>query len=173
MMSSSYVLAPEVLKEIDAWIAKFPVGQKRSAVIMALRLVQDHYGWISDWQLDAVADYLEMPAIDVYEVVSFYTMYRRAPLGKYVIKVCHSVSCYLCGSGRIIRHLQQVLGIKLGQTTVDGLFTMQEAECLAACCQAPVMCINDEHYKGSLTPSAIELWVEDIRRKEQGYDTSS
>ena len=155
-MTVSAQLTKQQKYKIDAWVKKFPKEHKRSAVIMALRVVQEDQGWLSDVQLNAVAEYLALPVIAVYEVASFYSMYNRKPVGKYQIKVCASISCHLCGSKSVVNHLAKQLKIKPGETTQDNLFTLQETECLAACAQAPAMIVNDKTYYGNLSPEKID-----------------
>lgn len=165
---SAYTLPPAVRKKIDAWAAKFPAEKKRSAVIMALRFAQDDHGWLSDPVLDAVADYLELPSVDVYEVASFYTMFHREPVGKHVIRICTSISCELCGAQKLVAYLEKKLGIKLGGTTKDGLITLLEAECLAACPGAPMLQLDDQAYHEDLTEEFLDKMIADLRAKGEG-----
>ena len=142
--------------EIDKWVAKYPVEQKQSAVMPALRIVQEaNGGWLTRELMDAVAEYLEMPPIAVYEVASFYSMYEHKPVGRHKICVCTNISCLLCGSEQVVAHLEQKLGIKMGQTTTDGKFTLKEVECLGACVGAPMFQIGTEYYE-HLTPEKID-----------------
>ncbi len=153
---SGGVLSHEVCVAIDRWVANFPPERKQSAVIPALHIVQDaNGGWLSKELMDAVAVYLEMEPISVYEVATFYTMYSLKPTGRHKINVCTNVSCMLRGSDEIVSHLESRLGIRLGQTTVDGKFTLKEVECLAACAGAP-MCQIGKHYHENLTPEKID-----------------
>ncbi|MDH5649196.1 MAG: NADH-quinone oxidoreductase subunit NuoE [Gammaproteobacteria bacterium] len=143
-------------QEIDHWLAKYPPDQKQSAVMAALRIVQDQNGgWLTEGLMDAVAEYLEMPAIAVYEVATFYSMYELKPVGRHKICVCTNISCMLCKSDSVVSHLQEKLGIKLGETTSDGRITLKEVECLGACVDAPVMQIGNEYF-GHLTPEKID-----------------
>ena len=149
-------LAPEVRSEIDRWVAKYPPEWKQSAVMAALRVVQDaNGGWLTTELMDQVADYLEMPAIAVYEVATFYSMYELKPVGRHKICLCTNVSCMINDSGRIQAHLERKLGIKLGQTTADGRFTLKEVECLGACGGAPMMQIGNQYYE-NLTPEIVD-----------------
>ncbi len=142
--------------EIDRWIAKYPPEHKRSAVMAALRIVQDqNKGYLSNDLKDAVAEYLQMPSIAVYEVATFYTMYERETVGKHKICVCTNISCMLRGSDEIVAHLRKRLGIELGETTNDGRFTLKEVECLGACVEAPMFQIADQ-YHGNLTPETVD-----------------
>ncbi len=141
---------------IDRWIAKYPPDQKQAAVMGALNIVQrQNGGWLTTELMDAVAEYLEMPPIAVYEVATFYTMYDLKPVGGHKIYVCTNISCMLCGSGVIVEHLEKKLGIKLGETTPDGKFTVKEAECLAACGGAPMFMLDDDYYE-NLTPKKVD-----------------
>ncbi|HVV68716.1 MAG TPA: NADH-quinone oxidoreductase subunit NuoE [Gammaproteobacteria bacterium] len=161
------VLSPEVRVEIDHWISKFPPERKRSAVLMALRLVQQQNGgWVTVELMDAVADYLDLPKIAVYEVASFYTLIQTEPVGRHKIAVCNSISCMLNGSGKLLEHLEQRLGIHPGETTADGEFTLKEVECLAACTGAPMLQIDDREYHENLTLERVDAILEEIRGLE-------
>lgn len=150
------LISPESRIEIDKWIAKYPAENKRSAVMAALRIVQDQNdGWLNGDLIDAVADYLEMPSIAVDEVASFYSMYELQPVGRHKICLCTNVSCMLCGSDSILEYLQKKLGIGFGETTPDGRFTLKEVECLGACGGAPMMQIHNKYYE-NLTPERID-----------------
>ena len=141
--------------ELDAWIMKYPTEQRQSAVMTALRLVQEEHGFLTTALMDQVAEYLHMPAVAVYEVVRFYTMYTEAPRGRHVIQLCTNVSCKLCDCTSIITYLEKKLGVQLGGTTADGRFTLSAVECLGACVEAPMMQINKD-YHGHLTEEKID-----------------
>ncbi len=148
--------------EIDRWIKKYPEEQKRSAVMSALRIVQDqNNGYLTNDLMDAVAEYLDMPSIAVYEVATFYSMYELEPVGRHKICICTNISCMLCGSDNIVGHLTKQLGINLGQTTPDGRFTLKEVECLGACVDAPMFQIGDTYY-GNLTAEKIDKILEGL-----------
>jgi len=150
------LISRESQAEIDQWVAKYPVDSKRSAVMAALRIVQDQNGgWLTSDLIDAVANYLEMPSIAVYEVATFYSMYELAPVGRHKICLCTNVSCMICGSDDILGYLQKKLGIGFGETTDDGRFTLKEVECLGACGGAPMMQIHNKYYE-NLTPERID-----------------
>ncbi|MCN4143593.1 MAG: NADH-quinone oxidoreductase subunit NuoE [Thiohalomonas sp.] len=135
-------------EDIDQWVAKYPADKKQSAVMAALRIVQDQNGcWLTTELMDAVADYLDMDKIHVYEVATFYSMYEHKPLGKHKICVCTNISCMVCGSGEIVAHLEDKLDIKMGETTEDNRFTLKEVECLGACSGAPMMQIGENYYE--------------------------
>lgn len=148
--------------EIDRWIKKYPEDQKPSAVMAALRIVQDqNNGYLTNELMDAVAEYLEMPPIAVYEVATFYSMYELEPVGRHKICVCTNISCMLCGSDNIVQHLTDKLSIKLGETTPDGRFTLKEVECLGACVEAPMFQIGDTYY-GNLNAEKIDKILEEL-----------
>ena len=150
-------LSEHARHEIDAWLAKYPADHKRSAVLAALREVQhENHGHLTVGQLDAVAAYLDLPKIAVYEVASFYSMFETKPVGRHNIAVCTNVSCMLCGADDIVAHIEKKLGIKLGESTPDGRFYLKrEEECLAACCAAPMMQV-DHRYHENLTPAKVD-----------------
>ena len=149
------------MQDINHWIAKYPADQKQSAVMSALRIVQEEHGHLTTELMDAVADYLNMPRIAVYEVASFYTMYNLAPVGKQVINICTHISCMLCDAEKMVEHLQTRLGIKLNETTADGKFTLRAVECLAACANAPVAQVGKKYYE-NLTPEKIDALLDEL-----------
>ncbi|OGT18707.1 MAG: NADH dehydrogenase [Gammaproteobacteria bacterium RBG_16_57_12] len=156
------IFSAPVRADIDNWIAKYPPEQKQSAVMAALRIVQDaNGGWLTMELMDAVADYLAMPKIAVYEVATFYSMYELKPVGRHKISVCTNISCMLSGSEQVVAHLQDRLGIRLGETTEDGRFTMKEVECLGACCGAPMFQIGRDYYE-NLTPEKIDKILDSL-----------
>ncbi len=142
--------------DIDRWIAKYPPEQRQSAVMAALRIVQDQNGGhLTNALMDAVANYLGMPKIAVYEVATFYSMYELEPVGRHKICVCTNISCMLCGSEQIVAHLEKKLGVKMGETTSDRRYTLKEVECLGACCGAPMLQIGRTYYE-NLTPAKVD-----------------
>lgn len=162
-MRSKPYLTPKLKKDIDHWIAKFPEGKQQSAVIMALRLAQKAHGYLPDTLLDEVAEYLDMAPIHVYKVASFYSMYERRPCGKHKLAICNSISCALKGSVKLIGECEKALGIKLGQTTQDGLITLKETECLGACANAPVAVLDEDQYQENLDIDACMALFEKFR----------
>jgi NADH-quinone oxidoreductase subunit E len=147
---------PELRGEIDREIAKYPPEWKQSAVMATLRLLQERNGgWLTERLMDDAAAYLDMPAIAVYEVATFYSMYDLKPVGRHKICVCTNVSCMISGSDRIVEHLEGRLGVKLGGTTPDGRYTLKEVECLGACGGAPMMQIGRQYYE-NLTPEVVD-----------------
>lgn len=154
--SKLHLITEDSKKEIDRWVNKYPQGQQKSAVMSALRILQNqNRGYLTEDLMDAVAEYLSMPAIAVYEVATFYSMYELEPVGKHKICVCTNISCMLCGSDTVVGHLSKKLGINLGETTTDGRFTLKEVECLGACVNAPVIQIGDKYYE-NLTEEKID-----------------
>lgn len=152
----STLISATALARIDHWLAKYPAEQKISAVIPALTIVQDENGgWITRELMDAVAVYLSLPSIAVYEVATFYTMFELKPVGTHKISVCTNISCMLRGSDKIVAHLHQKLGIRPGETTTDGKFTVKEVECLAACGGAPMFMIGKDYHE-NLTPEKVD-----------------
>jgi len=150
------MLSAESLAEIDTEVAKYPADQKRSAIMGALRIAQQEKGWLATETIEYVADYLGMPAVAAYEIATFYNMYDLHPVGKYKLTMCTNLPCALQGSVNAAEYLQQKLGIKFGETTPDGKFTLLEGECMGACCDAPVMLVNNHSMCCSMTPEAID-----------------
>ena len=151
------LLNAESRATIDAWLSKFPAEQKQSAVLAALQAAQhQNGGWVTRELMDAVADYLDMPKIQVYEVGSFYSMIELEPVGRNMVAVCTNLSCMLCGAESLVAHVENKLGIRLGETTPDGRITLKlEEECLAACAGAPMMTVNG-HYHENLTIEKVD-----------------
>ena len=163
--SSNGVLSAHVREEIDHWIAKFPPGRQRSAVIGALHAAQhENGGFLTPELMIAVAEYLKLPQIQVFEVASFYSMFETKPVGRHSISVCTNISCMLRGGYEILHHIEQKLGIKAGQTTPDGAFTVVEEECLAACANAPMMICGQDYFL-DLTPQKVDTILDDLRRR--------
>jgi len=150
-------LSSHAKAEIDRWISKYPADRKQSAVLAAMREVQhENHGYLTTELMDAVAEYLDMAPIAVYEVASFYSMLETEKCGRHSISVCTNISCMLNGSGEIMQHIEKKLGIKEGESTEDGRFHIkQEEECLAACCGAPMMMV-DHVYHENLTPEKVD-----------------
>jgi NADH-quinone oxidoreductase subunit E len=162
LKESKYILSASVRAEIDRWLTRYPADQKRSGVIEALRFAQnENSGFLTTELMDAVADYLEMSKIAVYEVVSFYTMFNVKKPGRHVIDVCTNISCMLNDSEKMVEHLKKRLEIDVDQTTPDGKFTLREVECLAACKDAPVCMIGKKYYE-KLTPEKIDKILQEL-----------
>jgi len=162
-MAKPHQLSTGLCKEIDIWIAKYPSDQKQSAVMAALHLAQDENGgWLTTAIMDAIANYLEMSPIAVYEVATFYSMYELKPVGKHKICICTNISCMLNGSDEIVAHLKKRLGVGLGETTQDGRFTLKEVECLGACVGAPMFQIGRQYYE-DLTAAKIDEILDGLK----------
>jgi NADH-quinone oxidoreductase subunit E len=161
--SASTNLSPQVREEIDRWRVKFPEGRQRSAVIAALHLVQhENHGYLTSDLMEAVAGYLDLPAIQVFEVGAFYSMFETKPVGRHSISVCTNVSCMLRGGEQILGHIERKLGIEAGESTPDGKFYLKrEEECLAACVGAPMMMV-DHKFHERLTPARIDEILDSV-----------
>ncbi|WP_455385861.1 NADH-quinone oxidoreductase subunit NuoE family protein [Acidihalobacter prosperus] len=150
------LLSAHVRHEIDEWLSRYPDDQRQSAVLAALRAVQHEDHWLSTEKMDAVAEYIGIPSIAVYEVASFYSMFNLEPVGRHTIAVCTNVSCMLRGGDEVVAYIEDKLGIKLGESTPDGKFFLKcEEECLAACCGAPMMQVNHVYHE-NLTPAKVD-----------------
>ncbi|MCI0517331.1 MAG: NAD(P)H-dependent oxidoreductase subunit E [Woeseiaceae bacterium] len=162
-MSASEVLSEHVREEIDRWTAKFPEDRKRSAVIGALHAVQhENDGYLTVELMDGVADYLQLPPIQVYEVATFYSMFQTRPVGRHSVAICTNVSCMLRGADDIVAHVEDKLGIRLGESTGDGrVFLKKEEECLAACCGAPMMMVDHKYYE-NLTIAKVDAILDEL-----------
>lgn len=156
------MLSKESLDQVKREVAKYPSERKSSAVMAALRIAQEEHGWLSVPLMDYIAELLGMRPIQVYEVATFYSMYDLKPVGKHKISICTNISCMLCGSDVIIKHLEKRLGVKLGETTPDGKFTIKEVECLAACGGAPMFQIGKTYYE-NLTPEMVDRILEGLK----------
>ncbi|GAA4001081.1 NADH-quinone oxidoreductase subunit NuoE [Comamonas faecalis] len=149
-------------------VAKYPPERKQSAVMACLAIVQQEQGWISQQTEAEVAAYLGMPEIAVHEVTTFYNMYNQHPVGKYKLAVCTNLPCQLRGGNEALHRLEEKLGIKMGDTTADGLFTLQQCECLGACADAPVMLVNDRDMCSFMDGERLDQLVDGLRTaKEQ------
>jgi NADH-quinone oxidoreductase subunit E len=155
--SAFEILNEHTRAEIDHWRAKYPDERRRSAVLAALREAQhQNNGYLTPALMDAVATYLELPAIYVYEAASFYSMFETRPVGRHSVSVCTNISCMLCGADDIVGHIEKKLGITIGESTSDGrIYLKREEECLAACCGAPMMMVDHVYYE-NLTPQRVD-----------------
>ncbi|HYF97918.1 MAG TPA: NADH-quinone oxidoreductase subunit NuoE [Coxiellaceae bacterium] len=159
----SFVINEKTRQEIDHWIAKYPADQRRSAIVPALTLVQEqNEGWLSQEAMTAVADYLQVPAIYVYELATFYDLYELKPIGKHKIAICTNISCQLMGSEEVVAHFKKRLGVGLGETTADGKISLRSAECLADCDNAPMCQVDDKKCYSHLTPESIDKLLEKL-----------
>jgi NADH-quinone oxidoreductase subunit E len=164
MSEASVELSQHVRSEIDHWVAKFPPGRQRSAVIAALHAAQhENGGFLTTPLMNAVAKYLDLPPIQVYEVAAFYSMFETKPVGRNNVAVCTNISCMLRGADEIVEHLEKKLGIELGESTADGrIFLKREEECLAACCGAPMMQVNHQYHE-NLTIEKVDEIVDKLK----------
>ena len=147
-------------------VAKFPADQKQSAVMDCLAIVQQELGWVSPDSEQVVADYLGMPVMAVHEVTTFYNMYNQKPVGKFKLNVCTNLPCQLRGGQKALEHLEQKLGVQVGETTADGLFTLQPSECQGACADAPVLLVNDRHMCSFMSNDKLDQLVESLKKAE-------
>ena len=156
-MSAQAGLSQHVRDEIDRWKARFPQEGRRSAIIGALHAAQhENGGFLTPALMDQVADYLELPAVQVYEAANFYSMFQIVPVGRHNVSICTNISCWLRGADDIVEHVEQRLGIRLGESTPDGrIFLKKEEECLAACCGGPMMMVNHRYHE-NLTPEKVD-----------------
>lgn len=153
----------EQLNKVQEIIGRYPEGKHKSALLPILHMAQEaHGGWLDTEAMDYVASILDLKPIEVYEVATFYTMYNLAPVGKYIFEVCQTGPCMLRGSDEIIKYIEEKLGIRDGQTTADGLFTLKVVECLGACGYAPMMQMG-KIYKEHLTKERIDEIVAECR----------
>jgi NADH-quinone oxidoreductase subunit E len=157
------MLSESTRQRIDQEVAKYPAEQKQSAVIAALAIVQQEQGWVSPEAERAVAEYLGMPPIAVHEVVTFYNMFNTRPVGRFKLNVCTNLPCALSGGNTAAQYLSDKLGVALGETTADGVFTLQESECLGACGDAPAMLVNDRRLCSFMRPERLDALVQELR----------
>lgn len=147
-------------------VAKYPPDQKQSAVMACLSIVQQEQGYVSAGSEAEVAAYLGMPQIAVHEVTTFYNMYNQAPVGRYKLNVCTNLPCQLRDGNKALQHLEHKLGVSMGETTPDGLFTLQQCECLGACADAPVMLVNDRTMCSFMDNEKLDQLVDGLRQAE-------
>lgn len=163
MTTKNSILSKNVLKKIDSWTAKYPPEHRQSAVIPALHIVQEaHEGSLTNELMDAVADYLQIANMAVYEVATFYSMYEHKPVGKNKLSVCTNISCMLRGSDDVLAHLKKRLDIGVGEMTEDGKFSIKEVECLGACGGAPMLEL-DKVYHENLTPEILDKIIDSAK----------
>lgn len=168
------VFSESVRQDIDKWLCKFPAERKQSGLLYALRRVQEeNKGSLTTELIEQVAHYLDIPPSVAYEVATFYSMYYLEPQGQHSFSVCTNISCMLRGSSEIVEHLEKRLGIKTGETTKDGRYTLREAECLAACCAAPVLQLDDRDYYENLTPEKIDVLLNTLNKTDNKKEESA
>ncbi|MBX6393538.1 MAG: NADH-quinone oxidoreductase subunit NuoE [Burkholderiales bacterium] len=156
------MLSAEVQRKIDRELTKYPADQKQSAVMSALRLAQEEHGYLSTEVIEAVAKYLDMPPVAVWEVATFYSMYNLEPVGKYKLTICTNLPCALSGAVEAAEHIKKRLGIGFNETTPDGKFTLKEGECFGACGDAPVMLQNNHKMLCGMTPEKIDQLLAEL-----------
>ena len=161
------MISEDMQQRFDAELAKFPADQRQSAVMACLAIVQQDAGHVSLESERLVADYLGMVPMAVHEVTTFYNMYNRQPVGKYKLNVCTNLPCQLREGQLALRHLEQRLGLKLGETTADGLFTLQQSECLGACADAPVLLVNDRNMCSFMSPERLDQLIDGLSQAAQ------
>ena len=156
------MISNEAKKEIDFWVSKYPEGRESSAVMQALTIVQkENGGSLNSELINDVAEYLEMPAISVQEVATFYENYNHKPVGKHVLRFCHNISCMLNGSDELISYLDDKLGVKTGEVSKDGLVSVKKVECLGACVGGPMCQIGDQYHE-HLTKDKLDNILENL-----------
>ena len=156
------MISNEAKKEIDFWVSKYPEGRESSAVMQALTIVQkENGGSLNSELINDVAQYLEMPAISVQEVATFYENYNHKPVGKHVLRFCHNISCMLNGSDELISYLEDKLGVKTGEVSKDGLVSVKKVECLGACVGGPMCQIGDQYHE-HLTKDKLDNILENL-----------
>ena len=158
------MLSAEVRSKIDRELAKYPPDQRQSAVMSALAFAQDEHGWLSTDLMDAVAHYLGMPPVAVYEVATFYTMYNTRPQGRFKVTLCTNLPCALSGAAQAAAHLQGKLGVGFNETTADGAITLKEGECMGACGDAPVLIVNDRRMCSFMSDAKLDELVDELRQ---------
>ena len=150
----------------DREVAKFPADQKQSAVMACLAIVQQELGWVSADSEKIVAEHLGMAPMAVHEVTTFYNMYNQKPVGKFKLNVCTNLPCQLRGGAQALAHLEHKLGVHAGETTADGMFTLQPSECQGACADAPVLLVNDRHMCSFMSHEKLDQLVDSLKKAE-------
>lgn len=158
--------SPELISKFQTIVNRYPEGRQKSALLPILHEVQAEQGWLSPAAMDRVADFLSIEPIEVYEVATFYTMYFLKPQGKYVLEVCRTGPCCLVGAEKIMKHIEQTLGVREGEVTGDGLFSWRGVECIAACGFGPVLQVGPEYtFYENLTESSVSELISELRNK--------
>ena len=160
------IITQAMRERMDRECAKYPADQRQSAVMACLTIVQRERGWVSQEAENEVAEYLGMPPIAVHEVTTFYNMYNQRPVGKYKLNVCTNLPCQLRDGAKALHHCEKKLGIAMGETTRDGLFTLQQSECLGACADSPVLLVNDTTMCSFMGTDKIDQLIDGLRAAE-------
>jgi NADH-quinone oxidoreductase subunit E len=166
LTTDAQVFSDATLARFAREVAKYPADQKQSAVMACLSIVQQELGHVTAAAEKGIAQYLGMPAIAVHEVTTFYNMYNQRPVGKFKLNVCTNLPCTLRDGGKALQYLEQKLGIHMGETSSDGLFTLQQSECLGACADSPVMLVNDRHMCSFMSNDKIDQLIEGLKSAE-------
>ncbi len=159
----STVISDATRVRFDREVAKYPADQKQSAVMACLAIVQQEQGFVSTQSEEEIASYLGMPTIAVHEVTTFYNMYNQTKLGAFKLNVCTNLPCQLRDGGKALKYLEEKLGIEMGDTTPDGVFTLQQSECLGACADSPVMLVNDRTMCSFMNNERLDQLIEGLR----------
>ena len=157
------VLTASMQERFGREVAKYPAEQKQSAVMACLTIVQAEWGWVSRDAEKLVADYLGMPPIAVHEVTTFYNMYNQVPVGKFKLNVCTNLPCQLRDGAKALHYLERKLGIGMGETTADGMFTLQQSECLGACADSPVLLVNDRTMCSFMSNDKLDQLIDGLK----------
>ena len=165
-MNAPMQFSDATLARFDREVNKYPAEQRISAVMACLSIIQQEQGWVSTEAEAALAAYIGVEPIAVHEVTTFYNMYNQRPVGKYKLNVCTNLPCQLRDGQKALHHLEHKLGIAMGETTADGLFTLQQSECLGACADAPVMLVNDRHMCSFMSDDKLDQLVDGLRASE-------
>jgi len=160
------MITAEMRARFDRETAKYPVEQRQSAVMACLSIVQNELGHVSTDSESELAEYLGMPVMAVHEVTTFYNMYNQYPVGKFKLNVCTNLPCQLRDGAKALKHLEHKLGVNMGGTTADGLFTLQQSECLGACADSPVMLVNDRHMCSFMSNDKLDQLIDGLRAAE-------
>jgi NADH-quinone oxidoreductase subunit E len=165
--AAQLLLSAASYERIDREVAKYPAARRASAVIAALAIAQDQFGWLSQEVIEEVAAYLKMPPIAAFEVASFYAMYNLKPAGRHKLTLCTNLPCALSGANRAAEHLKQRLGVEFGDTTPDDAFTLKEGECLGACGDAPVLLVDNKRMEGFMSNERLDALLDELRQVER------
>jgi NADH-quinone oxidoreductase subunit E len=160
------MITAEMRARFDRETAKYPAEQRQSAVMACLSIVQDELGHVSTDSENHLAEYLGMPVMAVHEVTTFYNMYNQKAVGKFKLNVCTNLPCQLRDGAKALKHLEQKLGVHMGETTSDGLFTLQQSECLGACADSPVLLVNDRHMCSFMSNDKLNQLIDGLRAAE-------
>lgn len=160
----AYQLSDATRTRFDREVAKYPADQRQSAVMACLTIVQHELGHVTQDAENAIADYLGMPAIAVHEVTTFYNMYNQAPVGRFKLNVCTNLPCQLRDGQKALEYLAAKLGVAMGETSADGVFTLQQSECLGACADAPVMLVNDRTMCSFMSNEKLDQLIDGLRK---------